>query len=110
MRTLFVLMAAGALCSCGDGNHLLFGEVEAQAGSHMVRVTDCYRWRVPPPQRMADAGGRASYRFMPCKDADVQIRGGELEVNGRSYGPIGEGDGVLVDHGRVQILARARPK
>jgi hypothetical protein len=101
-RALFVL-AAMASCSCSRSNNLLFGEVEAQVGRHTVRVTDCYRFSVPPPERSADVNGQPSYRFMPCRDADVQIRAGELVVNGQSYGRIGETDAVLVDHGKVSV-------
>jgi hypothetical protein len=40
---------------------------------------------------------------MPCRDADVWIRGEKLTVNGKSYGRLNPGDGVLVDHGVVSI-------
>jgi hypothetical protein len=43
------------------------------------------------------------YRFTPCRDADVVIRGDQLTVNGRGYGPIGPKDGVVVDHGAVTV-------
>lgn len=97
------LCIAAALCGCSRSNNLLLGEVEAQVGAHTVRVTDCYRTSVPPPERLADVNGQPSYRFMPCRDADVRIRAGELMVNGRSYGRIRESDSILVDHGRVSI-------
>jgi hypothetical protein len=114
-RALLVLVpVAVALCSCSRSNNLLLGEVEAQAGTHAIRVTDCYRWTAPPPERLPDANGQPSYRFMPCRDADVRIRAGELTVNGQSYGKIGESDGVLVDHGKVSvqvaITARNSPR
>lgn len=98
-----ILCFAACLSACGKSNNLLLGEVEAQVGAHTVRVTDCYRTSVPPPERLADANGQPSYRFMPCRDADVQIRGGELTVNGRSYGRIKESDSILVDHGVVSV-------
>jgi hypothetical protein len=97
------LCLAAALTACSRSNNLLLGEVQAQVGTHTVRVTDCYRTSVPPPERLADAGGQASYRFMPCRDADVQIRAGELTVNGRSYGRIQQSDRILVDHGVVSV-------
>ena len=97
------LCLAAALAGCSRSNNLLFGEVQAQVGTHTVRVTDCYRTSVPPPERLADAGGQASYRFMPCRDADVRIRAGELTVNGRSYGHIQQSDTILVDHGVVSL-------
>jgi hypothetical protein len=97
------LCLAAALTACSRSNNLLFGEVQAQVGTHTVRVTDCYRTSVPPPERLADADGQASYRFMPCRDADVRIRAGELTVNGRSYGPIRQSDTILVDHGAVSV-------
>jgi hypothetical protein len=97
------LCLAAALAACSHSNNLLLGEVQAQVGTHTVRVTDCYRTSVTPPERMSDAGGQASYRFMPCRDADVQIRAGELTVNGRSYGHIQPNDTILVDHGAVSV-------
>jgi hypothetical protein len=97
------LCLAAALTGCSRSNNLLLGEVQAQVGAHIVRVTDCYRTSVPPPERLADADGQASYRFMPCRDADVQIRAGELTVNGRSYGHIQQSDAILVDHGVVSV-------
>jgi hypothetical protein len=97
------LCLAAALTACSRSNNLLLGEVQAQVGAHTVRVTDCYRTSVPPPERLADAEGQASYRFMPCRDADVRIRGGELTVNGRSYGHIQQSDTILVDHGVVSV-------
>jgi len=103
MRTLLLLAAAVALTSCSRSNNLLLGEVKSNVGGHTVRVTDCYRTSVPPPERLADIDGRPAYRFMPCRDADVEIRGGELVVNGKNYGRIGDTDTVLVDHGVVRV-------
>jgi hypothetical protein len=97
------LCFVAAFCGCSRSNNLLLGEVQAQAGAHTVRVTDCYRTSVPEPERLADVNGQASYRFMPCRDADVRIRAGELTVNGRSYGRIEESDSILVDHGVVSV-------
>jgi hypothetical protein len=107
MRT-GVLLAMLLLTACSRSNNLLLGRVQAEAGSHTVVVTDCYRTSVPPPQRLRDAAGRAVYRFMPCRDADVLIRGDELLVNGQSYGRLNPADAVLVDHGVVSIERRPR--
>jgi hypothetical protein len=84
---------------CGRSNNLLLGRVEAMVGGRAVVVTDCYRVRVDPPETLA--GGE--YHFMPCRDADIRIRGDELSVNGQSYGRIGAHDRVLVDHGVVSV-------
>jgi hypothetical protein len=96
------LVAAVFFCACSRSNNLLFGRVETAVGGHTVVVTDCYRTSVPPPYQFEDLG-RAAYRFTPCRDADVLIRGEELTVNGRSYGRLNPGDDVLVDHGVVKI-------
>jgi hypothetical protein len=106
MRRAFLALAAVVLSSCNRSNNLLLGEVQAQVGRHTVRVTDCYRTSVPPPERLPDMNGQPSYHFMPCRDADVQIRAGELVVNGQSYGRVGETDAVLVDHGKVSVSVR----
>jgi hypothetical protein len=93
--------------SCSKSNNLLFGRVEAVVGGHKVIVTDCYRIRVPKPQTLDPTpDGKPSFRFMPCRDADVLIRGGELSVNGKSYGRLNDGDTISVDHGRVLINGR----
>ncbi|MGA2267389.1 MAG: hypothetical protein ABSH44_02865 [Bryobacteraceae bacterium] len=106
MRNI-VLVAMVLVSGCSRSNNLLLGRVEAQVGSHTVVVTDCYRTSVPPPQRLEDAGGRAVYRFTPCRDADVLIRGDELLVNGQSYGRLNPTDAVLVDHGVVSVQRRS---
>jgi hypothetical protein len=97
-----VLFAMLLLSACSRSNNLLLGRVQAEVGSHTVVVTDCYRTSVPPPQRLGDA----VYRFTPCRDADVLIRGDELLVNGQSYGRMNPTDAVLVDHGVVSIQRR----
>jgi hypothetical protein len=101
-----VLLALLLLSACSRSNNLLLGRVQAEVGSHTVVVTDCYRTSVPPPRRLGDAAGRAVYRFVPCRDADVLIRGDELVVNGQTYGRLNPTDAVLVDHGVVSIERR----
>ena len=76
-------------------------------GAHPVVVTDCYRTSVAPPEKLAGAEAtQATYRWTPCRDADVLIRGEELLVNGQSYGNVGVHDAILVDHGIVRINPR----
>ena len=84
MRAVILGVALILSSGCSRSNNLLLGRVEAVVGSHTVVVTDCYRASVPPPQRLENMpDGQAVYRFMPCKDADVAIRGEELAVNGK---------------------------
>jgi hypothetical protein len=93
--------------SCSRSNNLFLGTVEAPVDGHTVVVTDCYRLTVPPPQKIDDAAdGYSTYRFLPCRDAVVVIRSGELFVNGKSYGPLRPQDDVLVDHGFVYFKPR----
>ena len=106
MRNI-VLVAMVLVSGCSRSNNLPMGRVEAEVGSHTVVVTDCYRTRVPQPHRLEDTGGRAVYRFTPCRDADVLIRGDELLVNGQSYGRLNPTDAVLVDHGVVSVQRRS---
>jgi hypothetical protein len=94
-----------ALGGCSQSNNLLLGRVEATVGEHTVVVTDCYRTSVPAPEQTTTADGPV-YRFMPCRDADVVIRRDRLVVNGRSYGPLGPGESVTVDHGEVLVNNR----
>ena len=83
-----LLIALGILCDCSRSNNLLLGRVEATVGGRQVVVTDCYRTIAPPPQQISDS----EWHYMPCRDADVWIRKGELEVNGRAYGKVGARD------------------
>jgi hypothetical protein len=88
-----------ALCGCSPSNNVFLGRVEASVGTHTVVVTDCYRIHAPQPERLANG----DYHYMPCRDAEIWIRRGEVTVNGASYGQLNDGDGVLVDHGVVSI-------
>jgi hypothetical protein len=105
MKTLSRIIPLACLLSfsgCGHSNNLLLGEVRATVGAHDVTVTDCYRFKVPQPERLADTpSGEPSYVFKPCRDAEILVRGKELWVNGKSYGSIGATDSILVDHGVV---------
>ncbi|HKV38365.1 MAG TPA: hypothetical protein VJX67_04065 [Blastocatellia bacterium] len=92
---------------CGKANNLLMGRVEASVGHRLVVVTDCYRTSVAPPEKIDDPSGQVTYRFAPCRDAVVVIRGDDLSVNGKSYGHLGPNDGVLIDHGIVSIQPSA---
>jgi hypothetical protein len=96
---LLICTAALSLLGCSRQNNLLLGRVEAPVGTHTVVVTDCYRTSAPGPEQV-DA---TAYHYMPCRDADVWIRGEELTVNGKGYGHLNPGDGVLVDHGVVSV-------
>ena|SRR5271165_441985 len=89
--------------ACSRSNNLVLGEVEAKVGSHEVRVRDCYRTSVVPPRETKEADGRLSYRFTPCRDADVLIQDEQVLVNGVSYGHVDANDSILVDHGKVSI-------
>ena len=107
MRVRQTLLAAAVLYSaaCSRQNNLLLGRVESPVGTHTVVVTDCYRTSAPGPEQI-DA---TAYHYVPCRDADLWIRGEELTVNGKSYGRLNPGDGVLVDHGVVSIQRKHAP-
>jgi len=94
-----LMLAAIWLCGCSRSNNLLLGRVEAQVGTHKIVVTDCYRTKAPDPERHPDG----VWQYTPCRDADIWIRGDQLEVNGRAYGRIAPNDAVLVDHGVVSV-------
>ncbi|MGD0777746.1 MAG: hypothetical protein ABSC05_33575 [Candidatus Solibacter sp.] len=96
---ILLFTATLLFAGCSRRNNLLLGRVESPVGTHTVVVTDCYRTSAPGPEQV-DA---TDYHYMPCRDADVWIRGEELTVNGKSYGHLNAGDGVLVDHGVVSI-------
>ena len=98
MKNVLTMLAL-LTCACTRENNVLLGRVENAVGTHTVVVTDCYRTSAPAPDQV----GAADYHFMPCKDADVWIRAEELTVNGKAYGKLDPGDGVLVDHGVVSI-------
>jgi hypothetical protein len=103
-----ICVGAAGTAACSRSNNLLFGRVQALVGSHMVVVTDCYRLRVPRPEKLTSPGGSDAFRFMPCRDADVLIEGDGLSVNGRHYGHLNPADDILVDHGVVSIHRGSR--
>jgi len=104
---IFACLCGVFLPACSRSNNLLLGRVEATVGGHKAIVTDCYRTNVPSPERLADsADGKVVYRFAPCRDAEVVLRGTELSVNGKAYGPLKDGDTITVDHGKVLINER----
>jgi hypothetical protein len=90
------------LAACTRSNNLLLGRVEANVDGHKVVVTDCYRTSVPAPTQNG-----ATWRYEPCRDAIVVIRGTELQVNGTIYPPLHARDAVTVDHGKVLINDKA---
>lgn len=98
----WTVLTAFSLSACSPSNSLLLGRVQAPLGGRIVVVTDCYRTSVPAVVEDT-AGGVHTYRFTPCRDADVVIRRDSLTVNGRAYGSIALGDTVVVDHGVVRI-------
>ena len=103
-RVGVLIVLVTLLMGCSRSNNVLLGRVEAVVGEHRVVVTDCYRTSVPAPKQLPDlSDGKHVYQFMPCRDANVLIRGDELIVNETSYGPLKQGASVLVDHGRVSI-------
>ncbi|HSB27355.1 MAG TPA: hypothetical protein VLE19_05865 [Pyrinomonadaceae bacterium] len=106
LALLFLALVALQL-ACSRSNNLLLGRVEATVDGHRIKVTDCYRTSVPPPHQLADLpDGKHVYQFMPCRDADVLIRGEQLTVNGTEYGLLQQGDAITVDHGKVLINER----
>ena len=92
---------------CTRSNNVLLGRVEADVGDHTIAVTDCYRTSVEPPHQVEGmSGGQLTYRWTPCRDADISISGEELVVNSKRYGRLNRGDAVVVDHGKVLINER----
>jgi len=98
MKTVLTLLALLAT-ACTRENNVILGRVESAVGTHTVVVTDCYRTSAPAPDQV----GATDYHYLPCKDADVWIKADVLTVNGKAYGKLNPGDGVLVDHGVVSI-------
>jgi hypothetical protein len=101
-NTICIVLAAFAAGACGKSNNLLLGRVEAAVGTHTVVVTDCYRTNPPKPEKTAEG----VYHYMPCRDADIWIRAGQVNVNGKDYGRLNPDDSLLVDHGVVSIQRR----
>jgi len=105
-KAILFTISSLSILSCSPSNNLLLGHVEATAGSHKITVTDCYRTSVPPPDKSETPAHQTVYRFAPCRDAVIVIRGAELIVNGKHYGPLGPNDAILVDHSVVSIERR----
>ena len=107
-RASYWLLALSTIAAtgCAGAIGLIQGRVEADVAGHHAIVTDCYRTEPPAPERLADENGLPVWRFAPCRDAIVMLRGAELEVNGNPYGALGAGDEIVVDHGKVSVNRR----
>jgi len=90
-----------ALSACSASNNPVLGRVEATVADHEVVVTSCYTMHVSDVKSTDDGD-----TFAPCKGSSVSIKNDMLYVNGESYGQLGKGDRVLVDHGKVVIEPR----
>lgn len=88
------------LVACSHDNNVMMGRVETSMGGHRVTVTDCYRFFGSPE---VEKLGEGYYRYAPCKDSLVVIRGDTLFVNGVEHGTLAPDDSVTVDHGKVRI-------
>lgn len=99
-----LLSLCGLLSLLFDGPHgLQLGRVTAELGGHTVVVNDCLRARVAAVEAETSDVGVASFRFAPCRDAEVLIAGDQLTVNGTFYGALNPASVVLVNHGEVVI-------
>lgn len=97
-----VSIACAALSACSAENNPVLGRVEAEVARHQVVVTNCYTMHLAEVQTI---DGGSTQRFKPCKDA-VMIKDDMLYVNGESFGQLANGDSVLVDRGKVQVVHR----
>jgi hypothetical protein len=115
MKTLTVLsirvpllLTILAMSACDRSNIILLGRVETKIAAHQVVVTDCYKTSVPEVEKLGETSeGGSTYRWKPCRDAEIIIRAESLVVNGRLYGRLNPDDAVTVDHGRVLVNDRA---
>lgn len=97
---LVLLTAMLLLAGCAR-NNLLLGEVHADVGGHPTTVTDCFRVHLPEPSASSDI-----HTWAPCRDSQISLRRGDLQVNGRHYGLISAGAPIVVDHGVVSVSGR----
>ena len=103
-----LLLTILALSACDRSNNILLGRVETKMAAHQVVVTDCYKTSVPEVEKLGETSeGRSTYRWKPCRDAEIIIRAESLFVNGTPYGRLNPEDAVTVDHGRVLVNDRA---
>jgi hypothetical protein len=99
------ICASILFAACSRSNNLFLGRVENTVAGHQIVVTDCYRTSVPQPEQLPGA----TWHYAPCRDADIWLRGDQLEVNGRAYGKIAPAASILVDHGVVSVNQEAKP-
>ncbi|MGI8654963.1 MAG: hypothetical protein ACR2LC_07075 [Pyrinomonadaceae bacterium] len=101
------LCSAFVFQGCARVEGVLLGRVETKIEDHALVVTDCYRiggeQLIETVEKSAEG---VTYKYVPCRDAVIFIKRGELIVNGKSYGMLGKNDAVTVDHGKVLINER----
>ena len=83
---------------------------EQQLGSHLVSIKPFCESASSGSVTQAQKDGTSrivSYEFI-CDDTKVEIRDNRLTVNGKSYGPLNEGDHIAVDFGKVRVNREVR--
>jgi hypothetical protein len=55
-----------------------------------------------------DGSSRITHYEFKCGDTTVLIRNNTLTVNGKSYGPLREGDRIAIDYGKVRVNSEVR--
>jgi hypothetical protein len=60
-----------------------------------------FRVHLPQPSKSP-----TQQRWSPCRDSQIMLANGELQVNGQRYGAISAGAPIVVDHGAVYVSGR----
>ncbi len=103
-RIVIAAAVLGLASGCARLDSVVLGHVQATVAGYHVSVTDCYRTTIPEPERPSSlADGTQVYRWAPCRDAQIVIRGRTLVVNDREIQTLRPGDEILVDHGKVSV-------
>ena len=83
---------------------------EEYLGSYLVSIRPFCESASTGSENQAQEGGTSkiiSYEFT-CGETKVEIRENTLTVNGKSYGPLNEGDHIAVDYGKVRVNREVR--
>ena len=83
---------------------------KAELGTHIVSIRP--QCEVPSTtshrRTEEDGSSRITHYEFKCGDTMVLIRDNTLTVNGKSYGPLREGDQISIDFGKVRVNSEVR--
>jgi hypothetical protein len=107
LHTLIVVSLLVVDTACISIQHM---PSKTQLGTHSVSVMPRCDFSTTSSSHHTDADGttRVTHYELKCGDTVILIRDNTLTVDGKSYGPLKQGDEIAVDFGKVRVNSELR--